>query len=295
MTTTKKAILCFSALLVVFTGCDSTKPLWPESNECRFKGKCDIRHDVQAGETFEGISLLQHKSVVVPKQRYWKGVVSGLPLKTLRRLKAPLFMSSEYKEQQGAAIMPGNAIRLYGLGASSMLWMNWLEELHLVLLRLGYSMLEVDAKVKPEFHPRSVQTCDDSMYFEHLRTARFARIGWCSWDFSNEGWSGCGTDSYRVIGGQRVKCQHGPGCNNSKEPTFATKFAEDAARSDITLVATWFNDDQQRWSNFECFEGHEIQDIASTKLSIPSLLNTVRTIHAANPKVWVVVLENIRR
>jgi len=201
-----------------------------------------------------------------------------------------LFSALEYKEQQGAAIMPGTAIRLYGIGSSSMLWMNWIEELHLVLSRLGYSMPEVDAKVNPEFHPRSVQTCDDSMYYEHLRTARFARIGWCSWDFSYEGWSGCGTDGYRVIGGQRVKCQHGPGCNHSKEPIFATKFAEDAARSDITLVATWFNDDQQRWSKFECFEGRKIQDIASTRLSIPSLLNTVRTIHAANPKVWVVVL-----
>jgi len=234
--------------------------------------------------------LKELKPGVVPKQATWDGVVSGLPVKTLRLIKAPLFRVTEYKEQQGAAFTPGDEIRLYGIGSSSMLWMNWLEELHLVLSRLGYRLPAVDAKVKPEFHPRSVQTCDDSMYFEHLRTARFARIGWCSWDFAFEGWNDCGNDGYRVIGGQRVKCQHGPGCGYSKHPAYASKFAEDAARSDITLVATWFNDDQQRWSKYKCFEGHTIEKVASTALSIPSLLQTVRAIHAANPKVWVVVL-----
>jgi len=226
----------------------------------------------------------------MPHQVPWQGVVSGLPAKSMRQIVAPSLSASETVEQEGAQFPSGSAVRLYALGSSSMLWMNWIEELHLFLLRLGYHLPTVEAKVKPEFHPRSIQTCDDSMYFDRLRTARFARIGWCSWDFSFEGWSDCDSDGFRRIGGHRVKCQHGPGCSHSMNPIKATEIAEDASMSDITLVATWFNDDQQRWSNYNCFDGRKVEKVEATQLSIPSLLNTVRKIHEKNPKVWVVVL-----
>jgi len=87
-----------------------------------------------------------------------------------------------------------------------------------------------------------------------------------------------------------VKCRHGPGCSHSTDPIKASEIAEDAAKSDITLIATWFNDDQQRWSDFNCFGGSKVEKVEATEVSIPSLLQTVRKIHKKNPKVWVVVL-----
>jgi len=220
-----------------------------------------------------------------------KGVTSGLPAKTAGALAIPLLNNSEHVDQEEAEIQVGGSVRLFALGASSMLWMTWVEQLHFYLLRLGYKVPLVDARMKPEDHPRSVQTCDNSAYFDRLETARFARIGWCSWDFAYEGWSGCNKDGYRIIGGHRVRCQHGPGCNHSVTGTWASEIAEDTARSDIALVATWFNDDQQKWSDYNCFYGKQIDHLeAARSLSVPSLLGTVRSIHARSPRVWVVVM-----
>jgi len=113
-----------------------------------------------------------------PTQVAWKGVVSGLPAKTMKKLRPAPMNASEVAEKDDAAFSPGSELRLYALGSSSMLWMNWIEELHLNLLRLGYKLPPIEAKVNPEYHPRDIQTCDDSMYFDQLKTARFARIGW---------------------------------------------------------------------------------------------------------------------
>jgi hypothetical protein len=158
------------------------------------------------------------------------------------------------------------------------------------LKRLGYNIPLVPSILSDRVSAKSVPKCADSRYFEPLQTARFGRIGWSSWDFAFEGWEGCSTEGFRSIDGHPVKCQHGPGCHYSKEPFRLSQLAEDASQSNVTLITTWFNDDQQGWSKYKCFNRTYIDRIGTAGLSIHSLLRTVRAIHARNPNVWAVVL-----
>jgi len=93
-----------------------------------------------------------------------------------------------------------------------------------------------------------------------------------------------------MIEGHRIKCQHGAGCAFSREPVFASNIAEDAARSNITLIATWFNDDQQWSSKYKCFNGQKHSQHQLGTVTINCLLRTVRSIHAKNPSTWVVIM-----
>jgi len=107
--------------------------------------------------------------------------------------EAPLLRPSEYMQQEHAEIEVGEDIRIYAVGSSSLLWMTWLDQLHLVLRRLGYRLPVVPSKIGARLYTLQAPTCDDSQYFEYLRTTRYAKIGWSSWDFGFEGWEGCKT------------------------------------------------------------------------------------------------------
>lgn len=204
--------------------------------------------------------------------------------------EAPLFGPNEIVEQTGAHLQIGESIWLYAVGSSSLVWMTWVDQLHLALRRLGYKVPVVPANRTPEFYPRQVPKCDDTKYFQHLKTSRFGRIGWSSWDFALEGWEGCGADGFRMIRDLRVKCQHGAGCSFSKNPVRVSDIAQDASKSNITLVATWFNDDQHWSTHFKCFDGQkkDWKDIAP--ITLHCLLRTVRAIHAHNPHTWILIM-----
>jgi len=211
-------------------------------------------------------------------------------LRHFTETEAPLFGPQEIVEQAGAPLRVGESIWLYAVGSSSLVWMTWVDQLHLAMRRLGYRVPVVPANRTPEFRPRSVPTCDDTKYFQHLRTSRFGRIGWSSWDFALDGWEGCGSDGFRMIRDLRVKCQHGAGCSFSKNPVMVSDIAQDASRSNITLVATWYNDDQHWSTHFKCFGGQkkDWKDIAP--ITLHCLLRTVRTIHRHNPHTWILIM-----
>jgi len=205
--------------------------------------------------------------------------------------KPAVLNPNEFVEQVDAHFGVGADIRLYGIGASSLSSMPWLDQLHFNLRMLGYTLPVVSANRTPEFHPRMSPVCDDTPYYHKLPTARFARAGWSSWEFAQDGWQGCGEDGFLdLIDNVRVRCQHGPGCAFSKQPLHVSDLAQDAALSNITVLATWQNDDQHWKTHYACFDGVKRSWKDMMLISTSMLLKTIRAIHNQNPEVWIVVL-----
>lgn len=203
---------------------------------------------------------------------------------------APFYPPSEVTKQTGAEIQAGSAIGVYVIGSSSVVWTTWVEELHLALVRLGYTLPLVPAQRTPETYPRRLPTCDDAKYYHQLRTSRFGRIGWSSWDFAMDGWQGCGPDGFRSVLGHRIKCQHGAGCAFSKNAVYVDDLARDASYSNITLLATHFNDIQFSPTQRKCFGGAKMRLDSMMPLTLQGLRSTVRAIHKKSPHTWVVIL-----
>jgi len=212
------------------------------------------------------------------------------PLRHFAKAEAPLFRPGEFVEQEDGHIKIGDTIGLYAVGSSSLVWMTWLDQLHLTLRRLGYTLPVVPAERTPETYPRLVPTCDDTKYFQHLKTSRFGRIGWSSWDFAMNGWEGCGSDGFREVQGLRIKCQHGAGCVFSKNPLNVSDIGRDASRSNITLIATWFNDDQHWSTKFKCFDGKKTDWHEMLPITLHCLKNTVQAIRERNPHTWIIIM-----
>jgi len=217
-------------------------------------------------------------------------VCEKVVLREVASSEAPLFKADEFVEQVEGQIKVGQSIGLYAVGSSSLVWMTWVDQLHMALLRLGYNVPRVPAKWKVEYTPRRVPICDDTKYFQHLKTSRFGRIGWSSWDFALEGWEGCGADGFRMIKDLKVKCQHGAGCAFSKHPMNVSDLSRDASLSNITMLATWFNDDQHWSTHFKCFDGEKKDWHDMLPISIHCLLRQVKSIHAQNPHTWIVIM-----
>mmetsp|Transcript_68063 Transcript_68063/g.134254 ORF Transcript_68063/g.134254 Transcript_68063/m.134254 type:complete len:472 (+) Transcript_68063:58-1473(+) len=239
------------------------------------KGLCDIL-DYDAFEDSRSDSGIQ--------------MCNKMELRRFDKKEAPLYKPDEFVEQTDAYFNVGGEIGVYAVGSSNLVWMTWLEQLHLNLRRLGYKLPLVPARRTPEKFPRRIPWCDDSQYFQHLRTSRFSRIGWASWDFALEGWEGCGADGFRIVEGLRVKCQHGPGCVFSKNPLLISDIASDASHSNITFVSTWFNDDQQWSTHFKCFGGKKVDRREIEPVSVKLVRRMVQKIHARNPNTWVVIM-----
>jgi len=204
-------------------------------------------------------------------------------------MEAPMLRQGEYIEQDDAEIEAGKDIRIYAVGSSSLLWMTWLDQLHLLLQRLGYTLPVVPSQIGARLFSSQAPTCDDSQYFEYLRTTRFAKIGWSGWDFAFEGWEGC-KNGWRDIRGVNVRCRHGAGCLFGHDPVYVSQIAKDASGSNITLLATWYNDDQQWSSHFQCFGGRKKDSLEIAALSIAMLLKLIRAIHVQNPSTLILVM-----
>jgi len=201
----------------------------------------------------------------------------------------------EYVEQPGAQIPSCGELRLYVVGSSNVLWMTWVDQLHLYLASLGYYLPIVNTTTPAALHPWIVQTCDDTRYFKDLQTARIGRIGWHSWDFAFSSLDGCDANRFRTIGSHRVSCLAGGGkhpCMQSPPNMGLIDLAEDASRSDITIVSTWFNDknvNANAMKNCVNFETMSYSRIIR-EITVPCLLRTVDAIHARNPRVWILIL-----
>jgi len=207
----------------------------------------------------------------------------------LGSIEAPLLRPSEYIEQDHAEIQVGKDLRIYAVGSSSLLWMTWLDQLHLVLRRLGYTLPVVPSQIGARLYTLQAPRCDDSQYFEYLRTTRYAKIGWNSWDFAFEGWEGC-KRGWRDIIGVNVRCQHGPGCLFGMDPAYVSQIARDASGSNITLIATLDNDDQQWSTQFKCFGGAKKDSLQVAAISTAMLLKLIRAIHEKNPSTLILVM-----
>merc|ERR1712232_220704 len=97
-------------------------------------------------------------------------------------------------------------------------------------------------------------------------------------------------DGFRDISGHRVKCQHGPGCRYAREPLNVSSLAKDASKSNVTLIATWFNDYEQYWGHFKCFDRVKLEQLEIAPISISNLQKLVKAIHKVNPNVWVLIM-----
>lgn len=203
----------------------------------------------------------------------------------------PLFSPGEYEEQLNAAIPPAGNLHLYSVGSSNLVWMNWIDQLHYYLARLGYKMPLVPARtILSRNSPRSCTTCDDSAYFSQLRTTRLGMVGWNSWDFAYNNFSDCNTAGFRDVGDHKVKCSVGPGCIGGKFLIPAADIAHDAGASNITVLTTWFNDHKAFLTKWACFNGEKLNHAQTAEVTVPSLRRLVRAIHAENPDVWILVM-----
>merc|ERR1712232_318757 len=89
--------------------------------------------------------------------------------------------------------------------------------------------------------------------------------------------------------GVKVKCAHGPGCMFGRQVVKPSDIAEDASKSDVTLVSSWFNDENP--DARRCFAPHQSvthDDILS--MSIHGLQRLTRAIHKKNPNVWILIM-----
>merc|ERR1712217_316445 len=169
--------------------------------------------------------------------------------------------------------------------------MSWIDQLHMYLKRLGYKVPLVPTQTIISMDTsRSVPTCDDSAYYSHLKTARLGMVGWNSWDFSFSNWDDCDPEDFHMIGGHRVKCEIGPGCIGGRPPVTATNIATDAAKSNVALISTWYNDHKAFRQFFKCFDGEELVKENTTQVSIPTLIALTREIHRINPNTWVLIM-----
>jgi len=204
---------------------------------------------------------------------------------------APPLGPDLYVQQEGAGIPVGGDVKVYGVGSSNLVWMNWIDMLHYYLVRLGYKMPLVPAKaILSRFTPRSVPVCDDSAYFSHFETARLGMVGWNSWDFAYDDWKACDTRSFRNISGHSVKCGVGPGCKGGKFLISASSIAQDAAQSNVTVVSTWYNDHKAFLTHYDCFDGERLMYEKTAEVTIPSIMRTIKEIHARNPYVAILVM-----
>jgi len=200
------------------------------------------------------------------------------------------YHASEYAEQTGAEIPVGGNVGLYFVGSSNVLWMTWIDQLHFFLTRLGYVVPTVPTITAATNYPDSVPSCPDTEYFKGLETARFGRIGWDSWDFAYDNNTDCDEKGFRKIGGVNVRCKHGMSCTSAKDPVRVSDIAEDASHSQVTVLSTFYNDNKQMWSHFACFGGEKLVKDEVAIIAVPSLLRTIRAIHAKNPKVWILIM-----
>lgn len=222
--------------------------------------------------------------------------------------RAPWSGSAQrWKSQEGALIPPGGRVRLYVVGTSNVVWQTWPDQLTSLLVDMGYDTspgnFSATDSVRPS--PRA-PVCDNEKDFAGLETPRVGKVGWASWGFAFESKDDCvpedyegelGKHGFRMIAGHKVSCVNSWACDPAgvTESTLVkpSAVAKDAKDADIVLLSNWMNDSKQRWASFRCFRGEAVDldnSTGSADLTLAALLTLIRAIHAANPKVVVLVL-----
>lgn len=196
--------------------------------------------------------------------------------------------------QEGAWIPEGGEVRLYVIGTSNVLWESWPDQLHAMLKRLGYVIPAQDFSLASVKQPTDAPTCDDASEFSQLDTPRIGRLGWSSWGFAHDSEDDCGESGFRDILGHKVSCINAWACNPAWRGTGGairpSEVAMEAQQSNVVVISNWINDGKQRYSQYRCFDGEEIDALASTELTVVSLRALVRAIHAHNPSARVFIM-----
>jgi len=201
-----------------------------------------------------------------------------------------------FLRRPGGLVPVGGEVRLYAVGTSNAVWQTWVDQVHLLLRQLGYRTPAILARFAEALHPAVDPLCDDHTAYAALETPRVGRVGWASWGFAHESFEDCDTAGFRSVASHRVSCINTWACQTkgrNPQPEHLVRpsdVAEDAQHSTLTLVSTWMNDWKFRWRGNKCYDGKELTPAEVATVSLDGLLRLIRTIHAKNPAVIVVVL-----
>lgn len=231
-------------------------------------------------------------SVVLPHARHWLTNAS-----ISYHLNA--WASNEHEAwQQHAQFEVGQAIRVFAVGSSNVLYVPWLEQLYLLLRWLGYHLPTYLPESRSNMYMRDVAmqlpTCDDAAEIAQVRVGRIGLLGWSSWGFAYDGDTDC-VEGYREIAGLQVSCSPGWSCpSKGPRPMSVASIAEAASQSDVTLLSCWINDSKEalysRLHGGRCYETPGISPLQTANISAQNLLRIIRAIHARNANVSIVVL-----
>lgn len=203
-----------------------------------------------------------------------------------------------FLEQEDAMFAVGAELGLYFVGSSNAAWQTWPDQVHHMLDDLGYQTPPIAAS-HPDvsMHPSHALVCDDSSELDVLETPRIGKVGWSSWGFAFENKDDCDEEGFRDIVGHRVGCTNAWACNpdwccgNGTMPLIRpSEIADDAAKSQLTVLSNWMNDGRQNRAENVCFDGEDIDPVATPEITVHNLKVLIRGIHQRNPAVVIVVL-----
>eukprot|EP00930_Biecheleria_cincta_P057993 TRINITY_DN4385_c0_g1_i2.p1 TRINITY_DN4385_c0_g1~~TRINITY_DN4385_c0_g1_i2.p1 ORF type:complete len:558 (-),score=70.29 TRINITY_DN4385_c0_g1_i2:1114-2787(-) len=88
----------------------------------------------------------------------------------------------QFLERTDATVHPGEELGLYVVGDSSVSWMTWPDQLHLMLRQLGFTLRQEQHALANVLHPypEHVPRCDDYSEFMAIELPRISKVGWNS-------------------------------------------------------------------------------------------------------------------
>jgi hypothetical protein len=173
--------------------------------------------------------------------------------------------------------------------------MTWVQQLHLELSRLGYRLPLLNVSVESD-DPR-YPVCDDSRWFSRLKTSHVGKVGYSSWDFAYDDWSGCvqrGNASYRSINGVSLRCGIGHDCEDTTAPASVrlSDVVTAASGADVVILSHWFNDHKGPTTDppFKCFDGERIEKEDTARIAIPHIVKLVQAIRSVTNSTWIAIM-----
>jgi len=219
----------------------------------------------------------------------------------------PKLPSNAWVTKPDAHIPPGGRVRLYVVGTSNVVWQTWPDQLHAMLVEMGYNTTPGDYTATSSSRPSGrAPICENAADYKHLVTPRIGKVGWASWGFAFESKEDCvpedyngelGKHGFRMIAGHKVSCVNSWACDTVGQTKHTlvrpSDVAKDARNADIVILSHWMNDSKQRWASFQCFRGDPVDlnnSTGSAPITLWALRRLVRAIHKANPKVVVLIM-----
>lgn len=210
--------------------------------------------------------------------------------------KAPI--SKGTIEQDGARVPVGGRLRFYVVGSSNGAWQTWPDQLHAMLQGMGYNVDLPSTSIPGEIvRPSKSPKCANKAAYEELKTPRLGMVGWSSWGFAFNDTSDCDAEGYRIIASTNVSCTNAWACNplwtGSVPFVPVTGLAEGVQGADVVILSNWINDGKtamNRAARKVCYRGANMRALDTVDITASNLKNVIRSIHALNPRVTIIVL-----